>query len=104
MVAVGLTFAPVATMTYVSDCYLPVNADALLLVNGLKVCHAAPCPELLYEGFADIDYAEHRSFRLPSRCRCVGADGICQLFWHDGWDFRGDHGVGDSVGFVRGED
>jgi hypothetical protein len=41
MVAVGLTFVPVATMTYVSDCYLPVNADALLLVNGLKVCHAA---------------------------------------------------------------
>lgn len=37
MVAVGLTFVPVATMTYVSDCYLPVNADALLLVNGLKV-------------------------------------------------------------------
>lgn len=43
MVAVGLTFVPVATMTYVSDCYLPVNADALLLVNGLKVCHAAQC-------------------------------------------------------------
>lgn len=41
MVAVGLTFVPVATMTYVSDCYLPVNADALLLVNGLKVCDAA---------------------------------------------------------------
>ena len=43
MVAVGLTFVPVATMTYVSDCYLPVNADALLLVNGLKVCRAALC-------------------------------------------------------------
>ena len=37
MVAVGLTFVPVATMTYVSDSYLPVNPDALLLVNGLKV-------------------------------------------------------------------
>ena len=36
MVAVGLTAVPVATMTYVSDCYLPVNADALLLVNGYK--------------------------------------------------------------------
>ncbi|KAK3072547.1 hypothetical protein LTR53_006646, partial [Teratosphaeriaceae sp. CCFEE 6253] len=36
MVAVGLTAVPVATMTYVSDCYLPVNADALMLVNGLK--------------------------------------------------------------------
>jgi hypothetical protein len=37
MVSVGLTFVPIATMTYVSDCYLPVNADALELVNGLKV-------------------------------------------------------------------
>lgn len=47
MVAVGLTFVPVATMTYVSDCYLPVNADALLLVNGLKVCLAARCKNFL---------------------------------------------------------
>ncbi|KAK4543369.1 hypothetical protein LTR36_005512 [Oleoguttula mirabilis] len=36
MVAFGLTAVPVATLTYVSDSYLPVNADALLLVNGLK--------------------------------------------------------------------
>ena len=36
MISVGLTFVPVATMVYVSDSYLPVNADALLLVNGLK--------------------------------------------------------------------
>ncbi|KAK0267211.1 hypothetical protein LTR35_016486 [Friedmanniomyces endolithicus] len=36
MVAVGLTAVPVATMTYISDCYLPVNADALLLVNACK--------------------------------------------------------------------
>jgi hypothetical protein len=43
MVAVGLTFVPVATMTYVSDCYLPVNADALLLVNGLKVGYYNTC-------------------------------------------------------------
>lgn len=27
---------PTITMTYVSDCYLPVAADALLLINGLK--------------------------------------------------------------------
>ena len=52
MVAVGLTFVPVATMTYVSDCYLPVNADALLLVNGLKVCHAA-LSESPHKCFAD---------------------------------------------------
>ena len=37
LVSVSLTFVPVATLTYVSDCYLPVNMDALLLVNGLKV-------------------------------------------------------------------
>ena len=36
MVAVGLTAVPVATLTYVSDCYLPVNEDAMLLINGLK--------------------------------------------------------------------
>lgn len=36
LVSVSLTFVPVATLTYVSDCYLPVNMDALLLVNGLK--------------------------------------------------------------------
>lgn len=36
MVAVGLTFVPVVTMTYVSDSYLPINADALMIVNGLK--------------------------------------------------------------------
>ncbi|TKA68422.1 hypothetical protein B0A49_08384 [Cryomyces minteri] len=36
MVAVGLTAVPSITMTYVSDCYLPVAPDALLLVNGLK--------------------------------------------------------------------
>lgn len=27
---------PVITMTYVSDCYLPIAPDALLLINGLK--------------------------------------------------------------------
>lgn len=31
-----LTQVPTITMTYISDCYLPVAADALLLVNGLK--------------------------------------------------------------------
>ncbi|KAF2090075.1 MFS general substrate transporter [Saccharata proteae CBS 121410] len=36
MISVGLTAVPVPTMVYVSDCYLPVAADALVLVNGLK--------------------------------------------------------------------
>lgn len=30
------TQLPTITMAYVSDCALPVNSDALLLVNGLK--------------------------------------------------------------------
>jgi hypothetical protein len=104
MVAVGLTFVPVATMTYVSDCYLPVNADALLLVNGLKVRRAAQCQKSTQGDFADYHHAEHRGFRVPSRRRWVGTDGLCELFWYDGWDFRRDHGVGDSAGYVRGED
>ena len=36
MISVGLTAVPTITMTYVSDCYYPVNEDALQLVNGLK--------------------------------------------------------------------
>ncbi|OCK81673.1 MFS general substrate transporter [Lepidopterella palustris CBS 459.81] len=36
MVSVALTAVPTITMAYVSDCALPVNSDALLLVNGLK--------------------------------------------------------------------
>ena len=67
MVAVGLTFVPVATMTYVSDCYLPVNADALLLVNGLKVC----CSDVFRSDhlLISIFSTEHRGFRIPTRSR-----------------------------------
>ncbi|CAK3774877.1 major facilitator superfamily transporter isoform A [Lecanosticta acicola] len=36
MVSVGLTAVPTMTMTYVSDSYLPINADCLTLVVGLK--------------------------------------------------------------------
>ncbi|KAF2254809.1 MFS general substrate transporter [Trematosphaeria pertusa] len=36
MISVALTATPTITMAYVSDCALPVNSDALLLVNGLK--------------------------------------------------------------------
>jgi hypothetical protein len=32
----GMFQIPTITMAYVSDCALPVNSDALLLVNGLK--------------------------------------------------------------------
>ncbi|KAK3941811.1 protein HOL1 [Diplogelasinospora grovesii] len=36
MVSFALTAVPTITMAYVSDCLLPVNADALMLVNGSK--------------------------------------------------------------------
>ncbi|KAF1951685.1 MFS general substrate transporter [Byssothecium circinans] len=36
MISVGLTATPTITMSYVSDCALPINSDTLLLVNGLK--------------------------------------------------------------------
>ncbi|KAK1829933.1 protein HOL1 [Podospora conica] len=36
MVAFSLTAVPTISMSYVSDCLLPVNSDALMLVNGSK--------------------------------------------------------------------
>ncbi|KAK0667314.1 putative transporter in the major facilitator superfamily [Cercophora samala] len=36
MVSFALTAVPTITMAYVSDCLLPVNSDALMLVNGSK--------------------------------------------------------------------
>ncbi|GAB1310609.1 MFS general substrate transporter [Madurella fahalii] len=36
MVSFALTAVPTITMAYVSDCVLPVNSDALMLVNGSK--------------------------------------------------------------------
>lgn len=37
MVSFALTAVPTTTMAYVSDCVLPVNSDALMLVNGRSV-------------------------------------------------------------------
>ncbi|KAK8176246.1 major facilitator superfamily domain-containing protein [Phyllosticta citribraziliensis] len=36
LISVGLTAATAPTMVYVSECYFPVQMDALLLVNGFK--------------------------------------------------------------------
>ncbi|KAK3395451.1 major facilitator superfamily domain-containing protein [Sordaria brevicollis] len=36
MISIALTAVPSITMAYVSDCLLPVNSDALMLVNGTK--------------------------------------------------------------------
>jgi MFS family permease len=38
MISVALTAIPTITMAYVSDCLLPVNSDALMLVNGMDIC------------------------------------------------------------------
>jgi hypothetical protein len=102
MVAVGLTFVPVATMTYVSDCYLPVNADALLLVNGLKV---------RYSNVVSVDQilisllrTEHRGFRILARGRRMGGDRLRQRVRHPSWSLRRSIGPGHPSGFVRRED
>ena len=103
MVAVGLTFVPVATMTYVSDCYLPVNADALLLVNGLKVCcsHVFRSDHLLISIFS----TEHRGFRIHTRSRWMGApQRLHQCLRHPSWSLCRSHGPGNSAGLVRRED
>jgi len=34
----------------------------------------------------------------------MGTDGLCELFWHNGWDLRCDHGSDDSVDILWGED
>ncbi len=49
MISFALTAVPTATMAYVSDCLLPVNSDALMLVNGMSDGHfpclsRSPCP------------------------------------------------------------
>lgn len=45
MISFALTAIPTATMAYVSDCVLPVNSDALMLVNG--ECSSAFLPTCL---------------------------------------------------------
>jgi len=40
MVSFALTAVPTITMAYVSDCLLPVNSDALMLVNGKLIWHS----------------------------------------------------------------
>lgn len=42
MVSFALTAVPTITMSYVSDCLLPINADALVLVNGKLMSECPP--------------------------------------------------------------
>ena len=102
MVAVGLTFVPVATMTYVSDCYLPINADALLLVNGLKV----RCSNLFSvdQTLTALFLAEHRGLRIPARSRRMGRDWLRQCIRHASRSVCCSVGSGNSPGTVRRED
>jgi len=102
MVAVGLTFVPVATMTYVSDCYLPVNADALLLVNGLKVSYSS-----LFSAdptLTTLLRTEHRGFWISTRRRWMGGDRLRQCIRHPSWSLRRGPGSGYPLGSVWRED
>jgi hypothetical protein len=103
MVAVGLTFVPVCTMVYVSDCCLPVNADALLLVNGLKVRFTMLLHSLVSDG--DIDRrTEYCRLRFPIRCRSLGYDiRLHRQLRHSSGCFCRYHGVGDTAQSIRRE-
>ena len=86
-------------MTYVSDCYLPVNSDALLLVNGLKVSD----PRLQsWERFREIlcaDYhvLEYRGFWLFVRRSALGhRDWLRQQLRHTSGCLRIDNGAGNT--------
>ncbi|KAK1776937.1 major facilitator superfamily domain-containing protein [Copromyces sp. CBS 386.78] len=58
MISVALTAVPTITMAYVSDCLLPVNSDALMLVNGTKnfVCFFFSASVLIWVQM--VGYAE----------------------------------------------
>ncbi|KJR86558.1 uncharacterized protein SPSK_02425 [Sporothrix schenckii 1099-18] len=57
MVSFALTAVPTITMAYVSDCLLPVNADALMLVNGTKNVVAFGFLYGIVPWVADVGYA-----------------------------------------------
>lgn len=101
MVAVGLTAVPIMSMTYVSDCYLPVNADALLLINGLKVCITF---KETWNDSVSNRYAEHRGLRIPPRRRRLGTHRLRQRFRHTSRSVRRHHGFGHPTSRVRRED
>lgn len=44
MISIALTAVPTITMAYVSDCLLPVNSDALMLVNGEDISSTKKYP------------------------------------------------------------
>jgi hypothetical protein len=69
-VNVGLTAVPAMTMTYVSDVYLPVNADALTLVVGLKVSAMQFGDSRIYADVAG--FKERCVFRLLVRTSTLG--------------------------------
>lgn len=77
MIAFGLTYVPVVLMTYVSDSYLPVNADALMLVNGLKVSFCCTAAEQM------LMRTEHCCFWLPLWYCAMGERvWACERIWH----------------------
>ena len=76
MVAFALTAVPTITMAYVSDCLLPVNSDALMLVNGKQLHFVAQmgCTD------ASSRIEEYCRLWISVRHRSVGrADRLRQL-------------------------
>lgn len=85
---------PTITMAYVSDCALPVNSDALLLVNGTgKITQ-----DLSIDANINDRVEKYRGIRLPLR-RCTMGNGsrLCKLLRYSGRHFCSDHSPRRSI-------
>jgi len=95
MVSFALTAVPTITMAYVSDCVLPVNSDALMLVNGKY--SSSQMPRRLLCWFVVLlltpcvyRLQEHRGVWLPLRDRALGNRGrIHRMLWRSGGHLPG---------------
>jgi hypothetical protein len=75
------------TMTYVSDVYLPVNADALTLVVGLKVSAAYIQGDWLCADNTAL--IERGMLRLPLRASSLDRRlWLHRKLWHASWRVR----------------
>ncbi len=70
MISFALTAVPTITMAYVSDCVLPVNADALMLVNGESSSTPWEGPTSVW--LNSCRFQKHRGLWLPVWHRAMG--------------------------------
>lgn len=92
MVSFALTAVPTITMAYVSDCLLPVNSDALMLVNGKSMGHVLPHFRL---GLTLRRLEKYRCLRLPLwYCPMGRGSWIRKLLWRPGRHLRGCYRAG----------